>query len=68
MCATLRSMNLYQLISDLGLKLIEDVKVITSIMVMCNANSIVEYDRRRSRPPSAPLDIEYAKQYRVIVL
>ena len=33
--------------------------VIISMMVMCNANAITEYDRRRSGHPNAPLDMEY---------
>ena len=33
--------------------------VIISTMVMCNANVIIEYDRRRSGLSSAPLDMEY---------
>ena len=32
---------------------------IISMVVLCNANAIIEYDRRRSRLPSAPLDMEY---------
>ena len=30
-------------------------------MVLCNANVVVGYDRRRSGLPSAPLDMEYGK-------
>jgi len=30
-----------------------------SMMVLCNANAITEYDRRRLGLPIAPLDIEY---------
>ena len=37
----------------------KDVRVIISMMVLCNANVIVEYDRRRSRLPGASLDMEY---------
>ena len=33
--------------------------VIISMMVMCNANVIARYDRRRSGLSSAPLDMEY---------
>ena len=34
--------------------------VIISIMVLCNAIVVIEYDRRRSAwLPSAPLDIEF---------
>ena len=33
--------------------------IIISIMVLCNANAIIEYDRRRSGLPSTPLDVEY---------
>ena len=29
------------------------------MMVMCNANAIIEYDRRRSGLSSATLDMEY---------
>ena len=29
------------------------------MMVMCNANAIIEYDRRRSGLPNASLDMEY---------
>ena len=36
-----------------------DVRVIITVMVLCNGYAIVEYDRRRSGLPSAPLDIEY---------
>ena len=43
---------------DLGLKDVRGI-VIISIMVLCDANAIIEYDRRRSGLPSAPLDIEY---------
>ena len=32
--------------------------VIISMMVLCNASAIIEYDRRRSGLPSAPLDME----------
>ena len=33
--------------------------VMISMMVLCNASAIIEYDRRRSGLPSAPLDMEY---------
>jgi len=33
--------------------------VIISMMVLCNANAIIEYNARRSGLPSAPLDIDY---------
>ena len=33
--------------------------VIISMMLLCDANAIIEYDRRRPGLPSAPLDIEY---------
>ena len=36
-----------------------DVGVIISMMVMCYAYVIIEYDRRRSGLPNAPLDMEY---------
>ena len=29
------------------------------MMVLCDANAIIEYDRRRSGLPSTPLDIEH---------
>jgi len=29
------------------------------MMVLCNANTIVDYDRKRLGLPSAPLDVEY---------
>ena len=37
---------------DLGDK---DVRVMISMIVLCNANVITEYDRRRSGLPGAPL-------------
>ena len=37
----------------------KDVRVIISTMVLCNANVMKEYDRRRSGLPSAPQDMEY---------
>ena len=39
----------------------KDLRVIISMMVLCNDNGIVviEYDTGRSGFPSAPLDIEY---------
>jgi len=40
---------------DLGV----DLGVRISMMVLCNANTIIEYERRRSGLPSAPLDMEY---------
>ena len=52
----LRGKYLYQLRSDLGL---EDVRVIISMMVLCNANVSTEYDKRRSGLSSTPLDIKY---------
>ena len=33
--------------------------VIISMMVTCNANAIIEYDRRRSGLSHTPLDMEY---------
>jgi len=45
--------------------------VIISMMIMCNANAIIEYDRRRSELPSAPLNMDYAtteQSNRVITL
>ena len=33
--------------------------VIISMMVLCNAIVIIEYDRRRSGLPSAPLDMKF---------
>ena len=37
----------------------KDLGVIISMMVLCNANVIIEYDRRRSELPSVPIDMEY---------
>ena len=39
----------------------KDLRVIISIMVLCDANAITEYDRRRRSAwlSSAPLDMEY---------
>ena len=37
----------------------KDVRVIINMMVMCDANAAIEYDRRRSGLFSAPLDTEY---------
>ena len=36
-----------------------DLWVIISMMVLCSANAIIEYDRGRSGLSSAPLDMEY---------
>jgi len=33
--------------------------VVISMMVLCNANAITKYDRRRLELPSAPLDMGY---------
>ena len=33
--------------------------VIISMMALCNANDIIEYNRRRSGHPSTPLGMEY---------
>ena len=44
------------LVVDLG---VEDVRVIISMMVLCNDIAITEYDIRRSGLPSAPLEMEY---------
>ena len=33
--------------------------VIVSMMILCNAIAIIEYDSRRSGLPSAPLNMEY---------
>ena len=33
--------------------------VIISMVVLCNASVITEYDRRRSGLPNAPVDMEY---------
>ena len=52
---------------DLGI----DLRVIISMMMLYNANAIIEYDRRRLRLRSAPLDMEHNNlltQYRDIVL
>ena len=37
----------------------KDVRVIISVTVLCNADVVIEYDRRRSGLSSAPLDMEY---------
>ena len=44
-----------------AVSVLKDVRVIISMMVLCNANVIIEYDRRVSGIPCAP-------QYRVLVL
>ena len=44
-------MYLYQL------KII-NLRVIISMMVLCNANFVIEYDRKRPGLSSAPLDME----------
>ena len=36
----------------------DDVRIINMI-VMCDANATIEYDRTRPGLPSAPLDMEY---------
>lgn len=41
---------------DLGLK---DLWVRVGTMELCNANVIIDYDGRRSGPPSAPLEMVY---------
>jgi len=38
-----------------------DVGVRVRMMVLCDANIITEYDRRRPGLSSAPLDIEYVE-------
>ena len=38
---------------------LKDLMVIISMMVLCDASVVIEYDRRRSGLPSAPLDMEY---------
>ena len=38
---------------------LKDLWVIISIMVLCNANIVIEYDRRRSELPSASLNMEH---------
>ena len=39
------------------------------MMVLCNANAITEYDRRRSGLPNTLVVVEHEKQqYRVIVI
>ena len=35
------------------------VRVVISMMVLCDANTVIEYGRRISEPPSALLDMEY---------
>ena len=37
----------------------KDLGVVISMMVLCSANAIIEYDRRRSGLPSASVDMEY---------
>jgi len=37
----------------------KDVRVIMSMLVLCNANDIVGYYRSRYELPSAPLDMGY---------
>ena len=44
---------------DLGVDLGVQRWVIISMMVLCNANAIIEYGRRRSGLPSAPLVMGY---------
>ena len=48
-----------QLGGDFGVYLGVYVGVIVSMMVLSNASVVVEYDRRTSGLPSAPLDMEY---------
>ncbi len=45
-----------------------DVRVIISMMIICTANVIIEYGRRTSGLPSAPLDMDMTtiEQYREI--
>ena len=37
----------------------KDLRVIISMMVLCNANVVIQYDTRSSGLPSVPLDMEY---------
>ena len=37
----------------------EDLRVVVSMIVMCNAKVVTEYDRRRPGLPSVPLNMEY---------
>jgi hypothetical protein len=38
---------------------LKDVKVIISMMVLCNITVIVEYGRRRQGYSNAPVEMEY---------
>ena len=38
------------------------MRVIISMMVLCNANVITEHDRRRSGLSNAPLDVKYGNK------
>ena len=55
------SVLVYQLIVDLGVMYIEveRQKELWVIISMINATVIIEYDRRRSKLPSAPLDVTF---------
>ena len=46
------------MIIDLGVE-IKDVRVIISMMVLCIDIIIIEYDRRRSGLPNAPVVMEH---------
>ena len=37
----------------------KDLRVIISMMVLCNANVVIQYDTRSSGLPNVPLDVEY---------
>jgi len=50
---------------DLGLK---DLGVIITMMVLCNDNASIEYDRRRPGLPSALLDMEYGNNITQIAI
>ena len=44
---------------DLGVGSQIEIYVIISMMVMCNANDIIEHDRKRSRFCKTPINMEY---------
>ena len=61
------SVYLYQCISW-SVDLWKDLEVIISMMLMCNAKAVVEYDGRRSRLSNAPLDMDWKQLYRVLAV
>ena len=44
---------------DLLIQGLKDVRVTISMMVLCNAGVVAEHDRRRSKLPNAPVDVQY---------